>query len=464
MIAAFVAALMTLRIVNRSKRAISEANEKLTYVIQHDGLTGLYSRDYFHSLLEKQVKAARLNGEQGVLMLIDLDRFKQVNDTYGHQAGDFLLTKTATRFREAAGTQATIGRLGGDEFALFLPHPCQIEDAWEIAQSIIDRIAVPFQFEDHELVVGASIGIATINDKVESTSSLITNADLALYDAKRQGRGTYVNYAGSMRSELEARVSIENDLSRALENGELTVAYQPIISGANGATLCYEALMRWNHPARGEVSPELFIPVAEDSLLIDKLGGWLLRTACQDAVKWDDEVKLTVNVSALQLSGGTFLQTVVEALAFSGLEPHRLILELTETVVLEMDEEVERMTRSLTDLGVAFALDDFGRGYSSLNYIEKMQFAMIKIDRDFVQAAAAGSQKSQAVVSAIVSLARSLGIEVTAEGIEEVDQAEAMLALGCSCFQGFYFGRPAPLALPPSDDQDAAGASLKLSA
>ena len=444
--AALLALLFALKAVKRSKRAMTTANEKLTYVIQHDGLTGLHARDYFHSLLQEQTVSVKASGESGVLMLIDLDRFKQVNDTYGHVAGDHLLVRTAERFREAAGPDAVIGRLGGDEFALFLPHPCDVEDSWDIAQAVIDRINVPFQFEGHDMVVGASIGIARIEPNIASTSALITNADLALYEAKRQGRGIYVNYAESMRAKLEERVSIENDLTAALEKGELSVSYQPIVEGSSGNTRCYEALMRWNHPVRGEVSPELFVPVAEDAMIIDELGAWLLRTACKDATGWDESIKLTVNVSALQLSSGAFLSTVVEALASSGLQPERLVLELTESVVLEMSEDVERLTRSLNDLGVSFALDDFGRGYSSLNYIEKMQFSMIKIDRDFVQAAAAGSQKSQAVVAAIVSLANSLGIDVTAEGIEKDDQAAAMLELGCSCFQGFHYGMPGPIA------------------
>ncbi|RJY09878.1 EAL domain-containing protein [Aurantiacibacter aquimixticola] len=448
-IAAFLAALITLRVVNRSKRAISEVNNKLTYVIQHDGLTGLFSRDHFHALLEKEAQSAKEDESTGVLMLIDLDRFKQVNDKYGHAAGDHILVKTAMRFREAAGPDATIGRLGGDEFALFMPHPFAMEDAAEVAQAIIDRVSVPFQFEGHEIMVGASIGMAAIGAKDRNTSALITNADLALYEAKRQGRGIFVKYALSMRDTLEERTLIENDLGRALEKGELSISYQPIVDGVDGHTRCLEALMRWNHPTRGEVSPEIFVPVAEDALLIDKLGAWLLRTACQDAAAWDKSIKLTVNVSALQLSSGVFLPTVIEALAYSGLEPERLVLELTESVVLEMDEEVERLARSLNELGVTFALDDFGRGYSSLNYIEKMQFSMIKIDRDFVQAAAAGSQKSLAVVAAIVSLAESLGIDVTAEGIEGIEQADAMRALGCSCFQGFHFGRPEPLQQAP---------------
>ena len=448
-IAAFFAVLITLRVVNRSKRAISEVNNRLTYVIQHDGLTGLFSRDHFHALLAEQTASARATGQNGVLMLIDLDRFKQVNDKYGHAAGDQLLVKTAQRFREAAGQDATIGRLGGDEFALFLPHPCSTDDARDVAQAVIDRVSVPLEFEGHEIMVGASIGIATYGTDDRSLSALVTNADLALYEAKRRGRGTFAMYAATMRESLEERTSIENDLGRALENGELSICYQPIVDGSSGETRCLEALMRWNHPTRGEVAPDVFVPVAEEALLIDRLGAWLLRTACQDAAGWNDRIKLTVNVSALQLSSGSFLPTVIEALAFSGLRPDRLVLELTESVVLEMDEELERLARSLNELGVTFALDDFGRGYSSLNYIEKMQFSMIKIDRDFVQAAAAGSQKSQAVVAAIVSLANSLGIDVTAEGIEEIEQANAMRDLGCSCFQGFHFGRPEPLAVEP---------------
>ena len=206
----------------------------------------------------------------------------------------------------------------------------------------------------------------------------------------------------------------------------------------------YEALMRWSHPERGVVPPSIFIPIAEDALLIDSLGAWMLRSACSEAANWPDHIKLTVNISTLQLSNGAFLNTVTQALSASGLAPDRLILELTESLILEMDDELETLLSSLKSLGISFALDDFGRGYSSLNYIEKMHFSMIKIDREFVQAAAAGSRRSQAVVTAIVSLAQSLDIDVTAEGIEKESQAEAMRELGCSCFQGFYFGHPMP--------------------
>ena len=450
---ALLGVLALLRMLSRSKKAVTQANAKLTYVIQHDGLTGLHSRDHFHTLLREQTASVATSGEEAVLMLIDLDRFKQVNDTYGHVAGDHLLVETAARFREAAGPDAVIGRLGGDEFALVLPHPCSLEESWDVARAIIERIAVPFPFEGQDMSVGASVGIARIDSDLSSISALVTNADLALYEAKRRGRGTYVNYAPAMRSTLEDRVSIENDLACALEKGEIAVSYQPIVRGDDNTVVCYEALMRWNHPERGAVPPSLFVSVAEDALLIDALGEWLLRTACRDAAQWDDRVKLSVNVSTLQLSKPAFLSTVIEALANSGLAPDRLVLELTETAVLEMSEDVERLIRSLTELGVSFALDDFGRGYSSLNYIEKMQFSMIKIDSDFVQAAAAGSNKSRAVVTAIVSLAGALGIDVTAEGIENDAQAASMRALGCSCFQGFRYGRPGDVDAPSVEDR-----------
>nr|WP_281501181.1 EAL domain-containing protein [Erythrobacter sp. F6033] len=457
-ILAFLIALAVLRTVNRNRAAITAANEKLTYVTQHDSLTGLYARDYFRSLLDEEADACERDGNQGVLMLIDLDRFKQVNDVFGHAVGDALLTEVAQRFRESAGERAVIGRLGGDEFGLFLPHPSTLEEAAEIANAIIARVSETFVTEDKEISVGASIGMAEIGRDGSSTSVLMTNADLALYEAKDRGRGMHVSYRQAMRGQLEERALLERDLKSALEQGEISVSYQPIVANDGKTVVCQEALMRWNHPERGAVSPEVFIPIAEDALLIEPLGEWLLRHACHEAAGWTDDVKLTVNVSALQLTHRGFLSTVVEALAASGLAPERLVLEITESIVLEMDEELEARIRSLTDLGVSFALDDFGRGYSSLNYIEKMHFSMIKIDRDFVQAASSGSLKSQAIVTAIVSLADSLDMVVTAEGIEADEQAVAMRALGCTCFQGYFYGSPTVSTINESDAAEESNA------
>lgn len=444
-ILAFLAALLSLRAVNRSRKQIKEANEKLTHVIQHDSLTELYARDHFRTLLDQRIAASAKCDDSPILAFIDLDRFKQVNDEFGHAAGDQLLELVAQRFRLAAGEDAVIGRLGGDEFALVLPEGSTIDDAVELSHHIIDKVCEPFAIDGFEILIGASIGLAQNTDGVNSSVHM-TNADLALYAAKDSGRGTCEVYEPTMREKLEDRSSLEKDLESALENGQFSICYQPIVrdfeKGESQTVMCFEALMRWRHPERGIVSPDVFIPVAEECRLIDRLGAWMLREACSEAAKWSDDIKLAVNVSTLQMGDPHFLQTVAQALAASGLKPNRLVLELTESLVLEMDEQVEKLLQSLQSLGVSFALDDFGRGYSSLNYIEKMDFSMIKIDREFVQAAAAGSQRSQAVVSAIVALAQSLEIDVTAEGIEREEQAEAMAELGCNCFQGFYFGRP----------------------
>ncbi|WP_298466490.1 EAL domain-containing protein [uncultured Erythrobacter sp.] len=456
-VAAFLIALLILRTVSRSRAAIKNANEKLTYVTQHDGLTGLYSRDHFRTLLEQTAKVCSETGKQAVLMFIDLDRFKQVNDLYGHAIGDQLLARVAERFRIAAGENAEIGRLGGDEFGLLLPPETDVQDAAAIADDIIERVSEFYQIEGYEISIGASIGLTLVCGET-STSVHMTNADLALYEAKHRGRGVCVTYEQSMRNKLEDRSSLENDLSAALENGQISICYQPIVTGADRAVMGYEALMRWNHPERGVVPPSVFIPIAEEALLIDTLGAWMLRSACNEAARWPEHIKLTVNISTLQLSNSAFLSTVMQSLSASGLAPERLILELTESLILEMDTELESLLNSLKALGVSFALDDFGRGYSSLNYIEKMHFSMIKIDREFVQAAAAGSRRSQAVVTAIVSLAQSLDIDVTAEGIEHESQVEAMRSLGCSCFQGYHFGHPSALVEQSIESEKQAAA------
>ncbi|MEO1222072.1 MAG: bifunctional diguanylate cyclase/phosphodiesterase, partial [Pseudomonadota bacterium] len=440
-IIAFIAALLSLRAVNRSREQIKSANEKLTHVIQHDSLTELFARDHFRSLLDDRIAASLTSDDKPILAFIDLDRFKQVNDVFGHAAGDQLLEQVADRFRQAAGEETVIGRLGGDEFALILPQGSSIDGAVELSELIIDKVCEPFAIDGFEILIGASIGLAENTDSVNSSVHM-TNADLALYAAKDRGRGNCVVYEPAMREKLEDRSSLEKDIEAALENGQFSICYQPIVKADNEAVMGFEALMRWKHPERGIVSPDVFIPVAEECRLIDRLGAWMLREACTEASTWADEIKLTVNVSTLQMGDPNFLQTVTQALAASGLKPERLLLELTESLVLEMDQQIEQLLLSLRSLGVSFALDDFGRGYSSLNYIDKMDFSMIKIDREFVQAAAAGSQRSQAVVSAIVALAQSLEIDVTAEGIERREQAVAMAELGCTCFQGFHFGRP----------------------
>ncbi|MEL7517732.1 MAG: GGDEF domain-containing phosphodiesterase, partial [Pseudomonadota bacterium] len=338
------------------------------------------------------------------------------------------------------------------------PEGTSMDDAVKLSEQIIDGVCEPFSIDGFEIAVGASIGLAQNTDGANSSVHM-TNADLALYAAKDHGRGRCVVYEPAMRERLEDRSSLEKDLEGALENGQLSICYQPIVRNTDRSILGYEALMRWNHPERGIVPPSVFIPVAEDCRLIEHLGAWMLREACEAAANWPNDAKLTVNISTLQMGESSFLNTVAQALASSGLAPSRLILELTENLVLEMDQQLEQLLASLRSLGVSFALDDFGRGYSSLNYIDKMDFSMIKIDREFVQSAAAGSQRSQAVVSAIVALAQSLEIDVTAEGIEREDQANAMAELGCSCFQGYHFGRPSEVVASDDGDTSSKAAS-----
>ncbi len=452
---AFIGVLMLLRMVNRSRKGIKAANAKLTHVIQHDALTQLYARDHFRSLLEEAITKRVDTPNPPILAFIDLDRFKQVNDVFGHGIGDKLLHEVAERFRDTAGDETVIGRLGGDEFAMVMPASMTIDDAVALADEIIDRIGDPFTIEGFEISIGTSIGITQINE-LANASVHMTNADLALYAAKDRGRGNCVVYEPLMRAKLEDRSSLEKDLEAALENGQLSVVYQPIVKGPENTVLAYEALLRWTHPERGIVPPNVFIPVAEECRLIERLGAWVLRSACSEAAQWPKDVKLTVNVSTLQMNDPSFLNIVAQSLATSELAPERLILELTESLVLEMDPQLEQLLKSLRNIGVSFALDDFGRGYSSLNYIDKMDFSMIKIDREFVQSAAAGSSRSQAVVAAIVALAQSLDIDVTAEGIESEDQVAAMVKLGCTCFQGYHFGRPKPSVQENSSEDGAA--------
>ena len=434
-------ALLVLRAVNRNRRAIAKANDQLLYSTQHDGLTKLYSRSYFRTLLDQQIEAAR-DGDPRALMLVDLDRFKQVNDIYGHPAGDELLVTVAQRFRAVVGKDGIVGRLGGDEFAIILPRVRNTSEASLIAEKIVKEVSEPYLIEGHDLFIGASIGIAMIGVDGDDHSILMSNADLALYEAKDRGRGMQVVFLPSMRRTVEKRSNLADDLAVALKRGEISIRYQPITRASDGAVACYEALMRWDHPERGTIGPDVFIPLAESCGLIQELGGWMLRTACMDAREWPEDTRLNVNVSTLQLSHCAFLNTVVDALAKSGLSPNRLVLELTESILLRMDGELERLLDSVEKLGVKFALDDFGRGYSSFDYLEKIDFAMIKIDREFVQAAASGSDRSLAIVGAIVTLAQSLGIAVTAEGIETREQHEALVKLGCNFLQGFHIGMP----------------------
>lgn len=456
--------LAAFRVSNRHRRALHEANEQLLHLTRHDGLTGLIGRSHFRERLDQRLAEAVAGETTAVaLLLIDLDRFKQVNDVHGHHVGDAVLVEVAKRLRTGLGQEALIGRLGGDEFAAILPAEEGRTATRARAERLIASLSERFVRDEADLFVGASIGIAMLGEDGETASQVTTNADLALYEAKRRGRGTSVLYRPAMRAAIEERAALETDLARALERGELKLHYQPIVDGRNGRLVFREALMRWDHPTRGLLYPGSFIPLAENRQIIQAIGGWLVRSACMEASRWEGDVRLAINISTFQLADANFLKLIVEALAASELPADRLMLELNESIFSRMDESLKSLLQSLRLLGVRLALDHFGRGNSSLSFLEEIDFAMIKIDRGFVQSAAAGLPRSQAIVSAIVSLAASLGLDVAAEGIETEEQAGKMRELGCAYLQGFLYGRPAEMVdARPGTVHDRSRAAVSL--
>jgi diguanylate cyclase (GGDEF)-like protein len=410
---------------------------------RHDPLTGLANRLLIRELLEEALLRRRLTKSACALMLVDLDRFKLVNDTLGHAVGDQLLCEVARRLQKVAPSQQ-VGRLGGDEFAIVLTCCHEREQLAELAEDIIAALSAPYRIGPAELNIGATIGISVAPDDGLGEESLIRSADLALYSAKKEGRGSFHFFASWMAEQAAANRALESDLRSALKNGELSLAYQPIVHARSHKVIAREALLRWTHPVRGEVPPDLFVPVIEDAGLIGQVGNWVLREACREAVAWPDEARVAVNVSSAQLAAGPGLvDHVILALASSGLAAERLELELTESIFLAGDATTRATLDQLRALGVRLVLDDFGMGYSSYTCLTNGEFSKIKIDRAFTMAAASpGRPAERAIVESILTLARGLRLEVTAEGIETPEQAALMATLGCGQLQGYLFGRP----------------------
>jgi diguanylate cyclase (GGDEF)-like protein len=436
---AFVAA-------KRSQRKISAANAKLTYTARHDALTDLANRAYARELLATAIDSASREKGNCALFLVDLDRFKEVNDSLGHAAGDRLLCTVAQRLRTVVGGRGHVGRIGGDEFIIVIDTAFDRSTLAELANQIISEVSTTIQLDEGRATVGATIGIAVAGADGDSVDQLSRSADLALYRAKAAGRGRYQFFDSWMLSEADDRRLLEIDLRSALANDELSVAYQPIVDANDGRIVSYEALLRWSHPLRGEIPPSVFIPIAEEAGLIGQIGGWALRSACDEAAKWPEDIKIAVNLSALQVENESFTGTLLNALSASGLTPSRLELEVTESVFLRHGQMTTSMLERLRSLGVTLALDDFGTGYSALGYLQRADFSKIKIDRSFVQAAVTGCKEGTAIVQSIVALARGLGMETTAEGIESEEEGTIMRDLGCSQLQGFIYGRPSVLA------------------
>jgi diguanylate cyclase (GGDEF)-like protein len=396
----------------------------------------------FQQQLEHAFRSLAGEDARIALHCLDLDQFKSINDTLGHPAGDALLVETGRRLTEAARGHF-VARLGGDEFVVLQIVRGERNAAERLAESLIEAVGHPLTIEGAQLVPSTSIGIAIAPGDGADAGTLLKNADLALYRAKESGRGTYAFFETGLNERAQQRRQLETDLRLALERGEFEVYYQPLFDLQNNRICSFEALLRWNHPKRGLVSPVEFIPVAEDTGLIVPIGAWALREACRAAAGWPEHIRVAVNASSVQFHRGGFHETVVQALGGSGLDPSRLEIEITESIFLEGSEATLKLLHGLRGLGVRVALDDFGTGYSSLSYLQSFPFDKLKIDRSFIQNILTRPGAS-AIVRAITDLARALGIETTAEGVEESAQLNELRAHGCTSVQGFLFAQPMP--------------------
>jgi diguanylate cyclase (GGDEF)-like protein/PAS domain S-box-containing protein len=418
------------------------SEQQVSRLAHYDSLTGLANRVQMSQALE-QILAAPSGRERAcAVLMLDLDRFKHVNDTLGHPAGDALLKQVAQRLERAIGGAGRCGRLGGDEFQVIVPGHQSRNTLGNMAQEIIASLSQPYSIQGQSVVIGASVGIALAPEHGANSDELIRNVDLALYAAKDAGRGVFRFYAEDLHAAAEERAELEQDLREAIAKGELELYYQPVVYAANEKIVGFEALMRWNHPKRGWISPAKFVPIAEDAGLIDRIGQWALRTACADLARWPRAIRCAVNVSALQFANPDLPTIVANALAHSGVAPSRLELEITESVFLNDSQGTDAMFKALKRVGVRLALDDFGTGYSSLGYLKKAPFDKIKIDRSFVQGATEEGSRNGAIIASITSLAEALHMDTTAEGVETLDELELVRLLGCSHIQGYIYFKP----------------------
>ena len=421
-----------------------DAQTQISHMARHDALTNLPNRTLFREQLEHALHRMTHN-EQVAVLCVDLDNFKDVNDSLGHPIGDDLLKEVARRLSECIREGDTVSRLGGDEFAIVqVGRQLQVSEASALASRLIEVVGAPYIIQGHQLIIGTSVGISVAPDDATDPDRLLKNADMALYRAKADGRGTYRFFEAGMDARAQARRLLELDLRAALSRGEFEVYYQPIYDLEVDQIVCFEALARWNHPLRGLILPEAFIALAEQTGLIIPIGEWVLRTACMDAAKWPQDVRVAVNLSPAQFNRD-IVNSVVTALSAAGLAADRLELEITEFVLLQDSETTLAILHKLRDFGVRISMDDFGTGYSSLSYLRSFPFDKIKIDRSFVHELATRGD-SMAIVRAVTGLGKSLGISTTAEGVETREQLALLRLEGCNEVQGYLFSPPRPAA------------------
>jgi diguanylate cyclase (GGDEF)-like protein len=429
----------------RDQRERLQTESKMRTLAYSDALTGLSNRAHFHDLLARHAASGSEQDRAFAVLVLDLDRFKLVNDTLGHGLGDALLRKTAQRLQAALGPHDMVARLGGDEFAILqvdLPDP---EAVQVLTGRIVELIGRPFLIEGQLVNVGASVGAALAPVDGSEPSQLLRNADLALYKAKADGKGTFRRFDPALDARMQARRSLEADLRRAIAVQEFELHYQPLVDARSGQITAAEALVRWRHPERGLVSPADFIPLAEETGLIGPLGQWVLRTACTQAACWPAHIRVAVNLSPAQFRDLRLADTVKAALAASGLAADRLELEITEGVLLADEERTLATLTRLRAAGVSISMDDFGTGYSSLSYLRRFPFDKIKVDQSFVRQLP-GDAESAAIVRAIITMGTCLGMAITVEGVETAEQFAFTTASGCDQVQGYHVSRPLPAA------------------
>jgi diguanylate cyclase (GGDEF)-like protein len=419
-----------------------KADAKIAHMALHDALTNLPNRLFFREEMENRF-AHLARDQKFAILCLDLDGFKRVNDTLGHPSGDKLLREVAARMSGCLREGDIIARLGGDEFAILQGSFKQPSDAIALAARLVEVAHVPFDLGDQQAVVGVSIGIAVAPSDASDPDQLLKNADLALYRAKRDGRGTHRFFEPQMDALMQARHAMEVDLRKALSNGEFELHYQPIVNLESQAITGFEALIRWNHPRRGRVRPVDFIPLAEETALIVPIGEWVLRDACAEAMKWPGDITVAVNLSPVQFKTRNLSLMVMSALSQSGLAPHRLELEITESVLLVDNKATLEILHQLRNMGVRISMDDFGTGYSSLSYLRSFPFDKIKIDRSFVHDLGS-SGDSKAIIRAVAGLGSDLGMTTTGEGVETREELDYLRNEGCTEAQGYFLSRPKP--------------------
>ena len=427
--------------------AIKHSEQELAFLAHHDPLTGLPNRLLFNDRVEQALAAAEANKRGCALLLLDLDHFQSINDGLGHTIGDQLLKLVGDRLHDLLGNGVTLARLGGDEFAMLAENCQEVGQAGKLAQSIIERLREPFEFEGHRLFISASVGISLFPSDALGAEQLLRNADSALFKAKANGRACYALYTEELTAHAQHRVETAGELRRALEQDELRVFYQPVFDLFSTRMVGVEALVRWQHPQRGLVPPGEFIPIAERTGLIADIDAWVLRRACRQMVQWQEEGRdlafVAVNLSSRLFGQRDLYRQVAEVLQETGLDPALLELEVTESAVMEDPEVALEQLHRLRELGLSLAIDDFGTGYSSLLRLKRLPVQKLKIDQGFV-AGLPLDDDDIAIVRVIIALARSMGMQVHAEGIEQAEQARFLLEQQCQLGQGYWFGRPVP--------------------